>query len=205
MEVPSPYYSFAQNTTSIPANWTGTFCWSVEVPTSFDRLPSALLVHVWEYNTLPSILAILHTEAVPADGGTVTGKVTPASSAAYLGGFPLSLSLTSGQYHLVLAPGTYALNASATGYQPGNETVVVVANQTVWANLTLRSNSTSIVVPVTPPTNGPGAAGPSSAGFPSLPKVGWAGNPFLPLALGALVGSVVFALRVRHRNDSGEA
>jgi hypothetical protein len=150
MEVPSPYWSFAWNTTTVPANWTGTYCWSDEMPSSFNKLPSALLVHIWEYNTLPSILYILHTEAVAPNGGIVTGRISPASADAQLGNFRLSLSPTVGLYRLVVTPGTYWLGANASGFLPGGFFVEVESNTTTWANLSLAVAPGTLTGDVTP-------------------------------------------------------
>ena len=63
MEVPSPYQAIAWSNTKIPANSTH-WCWSVQVPTSFHKVPSPLIVHIWSYATRPGILYVLHTQAV---------------------------------------------------------------------------------------------------------------------------------------------
>jgi len=64
MEVPNPYRAFAWSTTHVPVNTTGSWCWAVQLPSSFTPIPSPLLVHVWSYASEPGILYILHTRAV---------------------------------------------------------------------------------------------------------------------------------------------
>jgi hypothetical protein len=148
MEVANPYYAFAWNSTHVAANWTGPYCWAVLMPKSFTQLPAALLVHLWEYNTYPSILAILHTEGVVFNGGTATGKIFPTSAKAQLG--TTALSLTAGVYNVDVAPGTYSLTANASGYIAGKVSVKVVANKTTWTNLTLAPADGTLAGTVSP-------------------------------------------------------
>jgi hypothetical protein len=148
MEVPSPYVSFAWNTTHVPGNWTGTYCWSDTMPSTFTKLPSMLLVHIWEYNTLPSILYILHTEGITKNSGTVTGDISPTGANAHLGS--THLTLTAGLFRVVMTPGTYWLGANASGYGAGGYPVTVVANATTWANLSLAADKGILVGTIVP-------------------------------------------------------
>jgi hypothetical protein len=148
MEVANPYLAFAWNSTRIPSNWTGTFCWGVTMPLWFSNLPAALLVHIWEYNVLPSILYNFHTEGVPLIGGTVNGRIFPTTATAQLGSFPLSL--VAGHYSIRVAPKTYTLSASASGFIAGQVSVTVVVNQTTWANLSLKPADGTLTGTVTP-------------------------------------------------------
>jgi hypothetical protein len=82
--------------------------------------------------------------ALPASSGTITGKVTSASSGAALSGATVSFSGRStstdanGNYIFTsVASGTYTLTATKTGYVSNSVTVSLSAGATATANIKL--------------------------------------------------------------------
>lgn len=67
--------------------------------------------------------------------GELQGTVRPGSAVIDVGRTEVNAS--AGQYHLALVPGSYTVNATATGFFPDAAEVTVRAGLTSWANFTL--------------------------------------------------------------------
>ncbi|HEY9204275.1 MAG TPA: carboxypeptidase-like regulatory domain-containing protein, partial [Candidatus Methanoperedens sp.] len=79
----------------------------------------------------------------PSANGTISGKVTNASSTlAILGATVTAGGMTattdaSGNYNISIAPGTYTVKATMSGFQDGTASVTVTANNVTTQNFAL--------------------------------------------------------------------
>ncbi len=96
--------------------------------------------------------------------GAIAGKVTNAATGTAIAGATVSDGLASaltdatGAYTLTnVAPGTYTVSASASGYAAASQSVSVTSGQTATASfaLTSQANQTMYVAGITFKTNGP--------------------------------------------------
>ncbi|MCI4336219.1 MAG: thermopsin [Thermoplasmata archaeon] len=77
----------------------------------------------------------------------IVGTVVPADALVSIGGNVLTLS--GGAFNDSVIPGTYAMNASASGYGLVSMSVIATPGNVTWENITLSANHTA---PVNPPT-----------------------------------------------------
>jgi YVTN family beta-propeller protein len=111
------------------------------------------------------------------ESGSVGGSVTPASASLSIGG--AGIPVNGGRFNVSELPGAYAIEVSASGYQPTFANVTVSPGQSTWFNVSLASTSTS-------------SASTLTGGLP------YAAGGF---AVGALVGALATgAWWVRRRN-----
>ena len=86
--------------------------------------------------------AVITIEPVPINAGWIVGYVNSSTDGAVVGALVTGggLSRTTddqGFYNLTLIPGTYVVNASATGYSTATDSATVTAHQKSWLNLTI--------------------------------------------------------------------
>ena len=96
---------------------------------------------------LAAAAALLAAGPLAAQTGTISGRVTDASTQRALVGAQVTaggrsvVTNAEGSYTITLAPGSHTVRASTLGYSAGSRTVTVAAGQTTTANFALATSA----------------------------------------------------------------
>ncbi len=113
-------------------------------------------------------------------GYAYDGEDNLLSGVSIVAGGKTSTTGLDGRYNLSIAPGTYSINASKTGYALATESVEIIVNETAWVNFTLTSNTASVSGIVTDEATGAPMeaaivrlSSPSLTKWDSVNETGW--------------------------------
>ncbi len=138
--------SYSGGSTTATTNASGAFTLNV-APGTYSVTASA---SGYQNSTQSNVTVSIGTTAIANFSllqliGTITGTVTNSAGAAiagatvsYSGGSATAISNSAGGYSLNVAPGTYSVTATATGYQSSTQSnVTVTVGTTTTANFSL--------------------------------------------------------------------
>jgi hypothetical protein len=110
----------------------GSFGYSVSGPTTYAVTPTSGQVTVVGGDQSVAVTFTIRN-------GYLVVSLIPSSATLWIGNSPVSVA--EGRFNSSLAPGTYAIEATASGYLPFFRNVTVSAVQDTWLNISLNSTS----------------------------------------------------------------